>query len=264
MTLHLREWGEGEPLVCLHGICGVGGALSRRSRPALPGRAAPRPRPARARASEREPPWSLEQHLEDVLDTVGEERARVARPLVRRSALRRAREPASGARRAPRPARSGAAAAAAERVPARRGGAAGRGGRRLLARRGVAMYGELARASPVFPRVPTLLVLGRDESVVGPNRRRLYAEALGPQARDRRRPGRPHRASRRARRDRCRGCRVPSGPVTAVEPEPERATAPPHAVSAPPRRARPRAPSANSSHVPSVDTVQRRGFPRSR
>jgi pimeloyl-ACP methyl ester carboxylesterase len=28
--------------------------------------------------------------------------------------------------------------------------------------------------------VPTLLVLGRDESVVGPNRRRLYAEALGP------------------------------------------------------------------------------------
>jgi pimeloyl-ACP methyl ester carboxylesterase len=44
----------------------------------------------------------------------------------------------------------------------------------------VALFGELARPSPPFPHVPTLLVLGRDESVVGPRRRALYAEALGP------------------------------------------------------------------------------------
>jgi lipase len=170
LRLHLREWGTGEPLVCLHGLT-ESGAHFEPLAAELPQRRLLAPDLRGHGESDHEPPWSLEQHLEDVLDTVGEE-ARdwlghsfggrlcvelanrrpelVGRLVLLDPALRL--QPANALRLAD------AAANAAE----------------------VAMFGELARPSPPFPQVPTLLVLGRDESVVGPNRRRLYAEALGP------------------------------------------------------------------------------------
>jgi lipase len=179
MTLHLREWGEGEPLVCLHGI-GEDGSHFEPLAARLPGRRLLAPDLRGHARSEREPPWSLEQHLEDVLDTVGEKSRDwlghsfggrlcvelashrpelVGRLVLLDPALRLQPE---NAFRLAEEERLGA-------DPVDRSRAAV-----------VAMYGELARPSPAFPRVPTLLVLGRDESVVGPNRRRLYAGALGP------------------------------------------------------------------------------------
>lgn len=179
MTLHLREWGDGEPLVCLHGI-GESGDHFRALAERLPGRRLLAPDLRGHARSERDPPWGLEQHLEDVLETVGEgardwlghsfggrlcvELANrrpelVARLVLLDPALRL--QPENAFRLA---------------EEERQGGDAVDRSRAAV----VAMFGELARASPAFPRVPTLLVLGRDESVVGPNRRRLYAEALGP------------------------------------------------------------------------------------
>jgi pimeloyl-ACP methyl ester carboxylesterase len=180
VRLHLLEYGAGEPLVCLHGLQ-EGGAHFEPLAARLAGRRLLAPDLRGHGASGREPPWRIEQHLEDVLDTVGEEGGRDwcghsfggrlcvelanRRPeLVRRlvlldpalrlqpkNALRLAEEERAGDGGLPR---SRAAVAA--------------------------LFGELARPSPPFPRVPTLLVLGGRESVVGPNRRRLYAEALGP------------------------------------------------------------------------------------
>jgi pimeloyl-ACP methyl ester carboxylesterase len=180
LRLHLRELGDGEPLVCLHGLQ-EGGIHFEPLAARLPGRRLLAPDLRGHGDSEWEPPWRLEQHLEDVLDTVGEEPARDwcghsfggrlcvelanRRPeLVRRlvlldPALRL--QPENALRLAEQ-----------ER--------AGEGGLPRSRAAVAALFGELARPSPPFPRVPTLLVLGGRESVVGPNRRRLYAEALGP------------------------------------------------------------------------------------
>src|SRR5919201_6771980 len=73
MRLHLHEWGDpGAPLlVCLHGVTSHGGRFRRLAEGLAPrfhvlsldlrghGR------------SEWEPPWSLEAHVEDVVETVG-------------------------------------------------------------------------------------------------------------------------------------------------------------------------------------------------
>jgi pimeloyl-ACP methyl ester carboxylesterase len=179
LTLHLRTFGGGEPLVCLHGI-GEGGAHFEPLAARLPGYRLLAPDLRGHGRSEWEPPWSLEQHLEDVLATVGEEPRTwlghsfggrlcvelanrrpelVERLILLDPALRL--QPANAFR-----------LAEAERQgsdPVDRSRASV-----------IAMFGELTRPSPPFPRVPTLLVLGRDESVVGQNRRQLYAEALGP------------------------------------------------------------------------------------
>ncbi len=179
MRLHLTEWGEGEPLVCLHGLQ-ESGAHFEALAAELPGRRLLAPDLRGHGRSEYEPPWSLEQHLEDVLDTVGDaprdwlghsfggrlcvELANCRPELVSRlvlldpalrlqpeHALRLAEEERQGSDTVDR---SRAAVAS--------------------------IFGELARPTPPFPRVPTLLVLGREESVVGSHRRQLYAEALGP------------------------------------------------------------------------------------
>jgi lipase len=180
VRLHLRELGEGEPLVCLHGLQEEGAhfsALAER----LPGRRLLAPDLRGHGRSDYEPPWRLEQHLEDVLDTVGEEPDRDwcghsfggrlcvelanRRPeLVRRLVLL---DPAL--RLQPEHAFRLAEQERLGDPPVERSRAAV-----------VAMFGELSRPSPPFPQVPTLLVLGRDESVVGPRRRVLYADALGP------------------------------------------------------------------------------------
>ncbi len=179
MRLRLREWGAGAPLVCLHGI-GESGEHFR----ALAGRLADRrllaPDLRGHGRSEREPPWSLEQHLEDVLETVGEEsRDWLGHSLGGRLCVELAN------RRPELVERLVLLDPALRLQPenALRLAEAERQGEETVDRSraaAVAMYGELARPSPAFPRVPTLLVLGRDESVVGPSRRRLYAEALGP------------------------------------------------------------------------------------
>lgn len=76
MQLHVHEWGDpgAPPLVCLHGVTSFGGRFHRLGKhlgtrfhvlaPDLRGHG----------RSDREPPWSLEAHLADVLETVGVER----------------------------------------------------------------------------------------------------------------------------------------------------------------------------------------------
>ena len=188
MRLHLHSFGEGEPLVCLHGV-GDNGAEFRR----LAGRLARRVLAPDLRGhgrSEREPPWHLEQHVEDVLETVGDEardwlghsfggrlaiEVANARPdLVRRLVLLDpvVRFPPAHALQL----------AETERTSPPNPVAAPHEGRVFLPYAQpavVAAFGEMAR--PVeLPRVPTLLVVAADGSVTGRNRRREYAEALGP------------------------------------------------------------------------------------
>jgi lipase len=73
MRLHLHEWGDpaAPTVVCLHGITAHGGRYDRLARERLARRwhvVAPDLR-GHGR-SEYEPPWSLEQHLEDLLESV--------------------------------------------------------------------------------------------------------------------------------------------------------------------------------------------------
>ena len=203
MKLHLWEWGTGEPLVCLHGVTEYGGHF-RRLAGRLPGRHVLAPDLRGHNRSESEPPWRLEQLLEDVLETVGDRprdwighslggrlcvELAVQRPeLVGRlvlldpalrlqpeNALRLAETERRDGGSFPPAVRGRPYHTAPELLDEER--ADGNSHSRAAA---VALFGELARPSPPFPRVPTLLVLGREESVVGPMRRRLYAEALGP------------------------------------------------------------------------------------
>ena len=195
MRLHLREYGEGIPLVCLHGV-GDSGLEFRRLAERLPGRRVLAPDLRGHGESEREPPWRLEQHVADVLETVGPGRGEAwgpcdwlghsfggrlcleianARPeLVERLVLLDpvVRFPPAHALEL----------AELERTAPPHPFASPRPDRVLLPYSKpavVAAFGEMAR--PVeFPRVPTLLVIAADGSVTGRNRRRDYAEALGP------------------------------------------------------------------------------------
>ena len=189
MRLHLREYGDGVPLVCLHGV-GDSGLEFRRLAERLPGRRVLAPDLRGHGESGREPPWRLEQHVDDVLETVGREardwlghsfggrlclEIAHARPdLVRRLVLL---DPVV---RFPPP--HALELAEQERTAPPHPWASPHPERDLLpyAKAAVvAAFGELAR--PVeLPRVPTLLVISRDGSVTGRNRRRDYAEALGP------------------------------------------------------------------------------------
>jgi lipase len=77
VRLHLHEWGDpqGAPIVCLHGITGHGGRFARLAArlggsyrvlaPDLRGHG----------LSGREPPWDLDTHLADVVETAGVETA---------------------------------------------------------------------------------------------------------------------------------------------------------------------------------------------
>jgi lipase len=76
MRLHLHEWGDpaAPTLVCVHGITAHGGRFERLARDRLARRwhvVAPDLR-GHGRSGY-EPPWSLEQHLEDLLETVPED-----------------------------------------------------------------------------------------------------------------------------------------------------------------------------------------------
>ena len=187
--LHLRAYGDGRPLVCLHAV-GDNGTEFRRLAARLGDRRVLAPDLRGHGESEWEPPWRLEQHVEDVLATVGTEprdwlghsfggrlclEIANARPdLVRRLVLLDpvVRFPAAHALEL----------AEQERTAPPHPFASPRPERVLLPYAKpavVAAFGELAR--PVdLPRVPTLLVVAADGSVTGRNRRREYAEALGP------------------------------------------------------------------------------------
>ncbi len=76
MRLHLHEWGDpaAPTLVCLHGITAHGGRYDRLARERLTRRFHVVAPDLRGHGhSGWEPPWSLEQHLEDLLETVPED-----------------------------------------------------------------------------------------------------------------------------------------------------------------------------------------------
>jgi len=67
--LHLHTFGDGEPLVCLHGVTGHGQRFERLSAH-LPGRRLLAPDMRGHGRSTYEPPWTTEQLAADVLETV--------------------------------------------------------------------------------------------------------------------------------------------------------------------------------------------------
>lgn len=190
MRLHLREFGDGEPLVCLHGV-GDSGLEFERLAARLPARRVLAPDLRGHGESEREPPWRLEQHVEDVLETVGEDardwlghsfggrlciEVALARPaLVRRLVLLDpvVRFPPEHALRLAEEERTAPPWPWASPYP-------GRVRLPYVKAAVVAAFGELARRPAALPHVPTLLVVAADGSVTGRNRRREYAQALGP------------------------------------------------------------------------------------
>jgi lipase len=74
--LHVHEYGDpaGEPLVCLHGLTGHGERF-RRLAAALAHRRVLAPDLRGHGRSTWQPPWTTEQHVADVLETVGDEPA---------------------------------------------------------------------------------------------------------------------------------------------------------------------------------------------
>ena len=74
MRLHVREWGEPEapPTVCLHGVEAYGGRFRRLAEERLASRYHVLAPDLRGHGrSPWEGPWTLDAHLEDVLETVG-------------------------------------------------------------------------------------------------------------------------------------------------------------------------------------------------
>jgi lipase len=72
MPLHLHEWGDPDapPVVCLHGVTAHGARFRRLAEEALPDRRALAPDLRGHGRSEWEPPWSIAQQLDDLLETL--------------------------------------------------------------------------------------------------------------------------------------------------------------------------------------------------
>src|SRR4029079_10705687 len=72
MPLHLHEWGDPDapPVVCLHGVTAHGARYRRLAQEALRARRVLAPDLRGHGRSEWEPPWSIAQQLEDLLETV--------------------------------------------------------------------------------------------------------------------------------------------------------------------------------------------------
>jgi lipase len=80
MRLNVHEWGgaAGEPVVCLHGLTGYGGRYRRLAEERLPQRRVVAPDLRGHGRSGWSPPWDLDTHVEDLLETaaaLGIERA---------------------------------------------------------------------------------------------------------------------------------------------------------------------------------------------
>lgn len=183
--LHLHEWGDPDKpaVVCLHGVVDHGGSYERLARERLGAYRVVAPDLRGHGSSPFEPPWSLEQHLEDLaglpagawighsfggrlaFEVAAREPERVERlvlldPALRiqgPNALRLAEEARLG-----RPTETPVSFSAV-----------------------IAAFGEMSRRPPAYDRIrcPVLLIRGLHESVMGPNRLRAFEEALGDQAR---------------------------------------------------------------------------------
>lgn len=72
MALHVHEWGDAgrQPLVCLHGITAHGARFRKLAEERLPRLRVLAPDLRGHGRSEWEPPWRLDRHVEDVLETV--------------------------------------------------------------------------------------------------------------------------------------------------------------------------------------------------
>jgi pimeloyl-ACP methyl ester carboxylesterase len=208
MRLHLRQWGDPESpaVVCVHGLTSYGGHFRRLAEERLARRFHVLAPDLRGHGhSAPEPPWDLATQVEDVLETVDENprlwlghsfggrlvlELAAARPeLVERAVLL---DPALRNRpeyslRLAETARTDDAIPPAVRSRVFRP-LAGlveeevRDGVYGFCRSAVvAGFGELARRPPAYERVrcPTLIVLGRDESAVGPNRLRAFQDGMG-------------------------------------------------------------------------------------
>jgi lipase len=72
MSLHLHEWGDPDapPVVCLHGVTAHGARYRQLAQEALPDRRVLAPDLRGHGRSEWEPPWSIAQQLEDLLETL--------------------------------------------------------------------------------------------------------------------------------------------------------------------------------------------------
>ena len=72
MQLNVREWGDpaGEPVVCIHGLTGYGGRFRRLAEEHLPHRRVLAVDLRGHGASGWEPPWDLDSHAHDLLETV--------------------------------------------------------------------------------------------------------------------------------------------------------------------------------------------------
>ncbi len=73
MRLHVHTYGDGRPVVCLHGLTGHGERFARLAE-RLPGRRVVAPDLRGHGRSTYDPPWTTEQHVQDVLDTVEDRR----------------------------------------------------------------------------------------------------------------------------------------------------------------------------------------------
>ena len=183
MRLHLHEWGDpgAPPVVCLHGVTGRGALFERLAVEALPEFRVLAPDLRGHGRSGWEPPWRLQTHVADVVETAeaaGVERAawighsfggrlvielaaaepeRVDRAVLLDPAIRvrpdRALLLAEGTRASEEYCRSAV----------------------------VAIFGELAAWGPAPEDLagPLLLVVGADESVVGPRQLERYRRGLG-------------------------------------------------------------------------------------
>ncbi len=71
MRLNVHEWGDraAPPVVCLHGLTGWGGRFRRLAQEHLAGRRVVAPDLRGHGRSGREPPWDVETHLGDLLET---------------------------------------------------------------------------------------------------------------------------------------------------------------------------------------------------
>lgn len=176
MRLHVREWGDrrAPPFVCLHGVGATGATFSRLAERLRHRVVAPDLRGHGGSAYE--PPWRLETHADDVLETIGDldAVAWIGHSLGGRLIVEIAQREPRTIRRAIlldpairiRPDR------ALELAEEERTGSP----RDHCASAAIALFGELAgpHARVEALRAPTLLVVPAGDSVVGP-RQLAYA-----------------------------------------------------------------------------------------
>jgi len=179
VKLHVHEWGDADspPVVCLHGVTGHGGLFARLAE-RLPDHRVLAPDLRGHGRSTWEPPWRIETHLDDLLETFADvvSTAWIGHSFGGRLVLElAAREPERVERAVLldpairiRPDNALRAANEVPLDPAYSRSAV------------VGIFGELAAwgPPPEEVRAQTLLVIGADDSVVGPRQLARYERGL--------------------------------------------------------------------------------------